>query len=78
MILPLIAQPSNECDRIRLVPTLARGKPSQPVRGPCRTLAKDDGVAGDLDVEPVAGFDAQFPTSRARNDDLVLGADLDA
>ena len=76
--LGLVAQPSNERDRIRFVPSLAGRKPSEAVRRPRWPLAQHDRVAGDLDVEPVAGFDTQLPACFARHDDLVLGADLDA
>lgn len=73
-----VAQPADEGDGIRVVPASTGSQPSQPVRWPGRSLAQDDHAVGDADVEPVARLDPEFTARLAWDDDLVLGADLDA
>jgi len=53
----LVAQSADIGDGIRLIPAPTRRKPSKPIGWPTRSLAQDDRVVRDLDVEPVAGFD---------------------
>jgi hypothetical protein len=74
--LGLVTKVSDECHGVGAKPTTPGGQPSKPIGRPLRSLAQDDGVVGDLDIESIARFDGELPSSFARHDDLVLGADL--
>ena len=73
-----IAEPADEGDWIRVVPASTGCEAPKPVRWPGRSLAQDDDVARHQDIEPVASPDPELPARLAGDDDLVLGADLDA
>ena len=73
-----IAQPAHEGDGIRVVPASTGSQPSQPVRWPGGSLAQDDHAVGDADVQPISRLDPKIAARFTGDDDLVLGADLDA
>jgi hypothetical protein len=74
----LVPKPPDEGHRIRSVPTTPGGEAPQPIGRPTRSLSQHDAVLGDLDIEAVTGLDPEIVARLARNDDLMLGADLHA
>ena len=78
MFLPLIAHPADVGNWVRVVPALAGREASQSIRRTGWSLAQDDRVVRHQHIESVSGFYAEIAPCLARNDDLVLGADLDA
>ena len=78
MFLPFIAHPAYVGHRVRVVPALAGREAAQSIRRAGWTLAQDDRIVAHQDIEPVARLDVEFAARRARHDDLVLGAYLDA
>jgi hypothetical protein len=78
MLLPFISHAAHVADWIRFVPAASFGQAPQPIRRPSRPLAQDDHPVGDPHIESIAGFDPEIAAGLARDDDLVLGADLHA
>jgi len=78
MGLPLISKSTDIGHRVRVVPALAGGEAAQSIRRSGWSLSQDDRIARHDDVEAIARLDTKIAPRLARNDDLVLGADLDA
>jgi hypothetical protein len=74
--LRLVTQAADEGHRIRVVPASPGGESAQAIGRAPWSLAEDDRIIDHFDVQPVAGFDAEIAPRLARDDDLVLGADL--
>jgi hypothetical protein len=78
LVLPFISKAADVRHRIRLIPAASRSQTTQPVRWPGRSLAQDDHAVGDADVQTISRFDPEIAACFTGDNDLVLGADLDA
>jgi hypothetical protein len=76
--LGLVAKVSDERHGVRSVPSTTGRESAKPIGRSLRSFAEDDRIVGDLDIESISGLDRKLSPSFARDDDLVLGADLDA
>jgi hypothetical protein len=72
----LVSKVSDERHGVSPVPAASGDQPTKTVRRTPWSLAQDDRLFGDLDVESISGLDRELSPSLARHDDLVLGADL--
>jgi len=72
----LVTQSSDVGDGLRLIPAATSGQATEPIGRTPGPLTQNDRVVGDLDIQPIPGFDPKLAPHGARDRDLMLGTDL--